>query len=917
MTPVSSFPLLRTKLNRPVAAGAVIVRPRLLQKLMPALERKLTLVAAPAGFGKTTVLVQWLAGVSLPSAWISLDEHDGDVSIFLAYLVEAIRSLFPEACPDTLMLVRAPREIPLTHVAYTLINEIAALPGAFILVLDDYHLVRTEAIHQLLTTLVSHAPQNLHLVLSTRADPPLPLARLRARQELTELRAADLRFQPAEVEAFLTQTMALALDTQAMALLERETEGWAVGLQLTALSLREVEDTQHLLDELARGEHGHVMDFLVSEVLDASAPGLQDFLHWTALFERFCPALCDALGIAAAPDQGAGNLLAAIERANLFVVRLDSVGKWFRYHHLFRGLLRLRLADRASPEAIADMHRRASRWFAVEGWTEEALGHALAAEDAEMAADIVERSVPVRLNGEDWRGAERLLGRLPEEVVQRRPALLLARAWILATRLQPEGLPALVAAAEAQLSAQLSSAMPGADGAALGAQLCALRAAILQDDRVMDYAGSLALATRALEELPRSTLFVRRFAMAYFTIASQRLGRQEEALVVLNQIQEREGASVNTFTEGVGIMLQQLLVDKGDLDRMEQVARRTLHPDSRSNLVLSKMALTILRAAFLFFRYRLPEARSVLEDALRTPYGARPGIVFQAYLMLALIHELLGNTPYTDEAVGNLAAYLAQDGAPGMQRILESFGARLNLMRGNVDAAAHWAAKERPQPRRIFNDDIESPVLTYAAVRIAQATPASLAEAHRLLRELDVEMARTHYTRRRVQVALLLAMACAAQGDESASLTALRQAVELARPGRIVIYFVEQGELIRRLLLHLARQTPGDGFIRELLEAFPIRTVDARPKTIPIPPADGLSEDLTPRETEILRMLEQGWSNAEIAGALVLSPLTVKRHIANLYQKLGVNSRTRAVRRSRELGILPAGPDGGKMVRNG
>jgi LuxR family maltose regulon positive regulatory protein len=295
----------------------------------------------------------------------------------------------------------------------------------------------------------------------------------------------------------------------------------------------------------------------------------------------------------------------------------------------------------------------------------------------------------------------------------------------------------------------------------------------------------------------------------------------------------------------------------------------------------------------------------VLEDALRTPYGARPGIVFQAYLMLALIHELQGNTSHADEAVGNLAAYLAQDGAPAMQQIFESFGARLDLMRGNVDAAARWAARGRPPPRQIVNDDVESPALTYASIRIAQATPAGLAEAHRLLRELDVETERTHFTRRRVPVALLLATAYAAQGAEQASLAALRQAVELARPGRIVVCFLEQGEPIRKLLLQLARETSGDGFIRELLEAFPVRTADARPKTIPVPIADGLSEDLTPREVEILRLLEQGWSNAEIAGALVLSPLTVKRHIANVYQKLGVNNRTRAVRRGRELGVLP------------
>src|SRR5579872_6932168 len=382
------MPILATKLYLPRFRPNVVSRPRLLERLNEGLHRKLTLIAAPAGFGKTTLISEWVAFIERPTAWLSLDEGENDPTRFLAYLVAAVQTIAPTLGEGVMGVLQSSQPPPPEAILTALLNEIISLPDPFVLVLDDYHMIDAKTVDMTLAFLVEHLPPQMHLVMATREDPHLPLARLRARGHLTELRAADLRFTASEAAAFLKQAMGLNLSAADIAALEDRTEGWIAGLQLAALSMQGHQDVAGFICECA-GDHRYIVDYLVEEVLQRQPAPVRSFLLQTSILDRLNGPLCDAV-----TGQEEGNArLEALERGNFFVVPLDDTRHWYRYHHLFADVLSAHLRAE-QPDQLAPLHRRASEWYEQNGSVADAIRHALEASDFGRAADLVELAVP-------------------------------------------------------------------------------------------------------------------------------------------------------------------------------------------------------------------------------------------------------------------------------------------------------------------------------------------------------------------------------------------------------------------------------------------------------------------------------------------------------------------------------------------
>ena len=452
--------LRRAKFNRPRITGDVVRRARIRERLERGLDRPLTLVCAPAGYGKTTLLSDWLAGSGYPYVWLSLDASDNDLALFLHYFVAALRTVHPQACANTLALLAAPELPPPILLATTLANDLEALPHqpgladgrCCILVLDDYHLMHSEAISALLAEIWHHPPRTVHLILSTRQDPPLPLDALRARGELSEIRIQELRFTRGEVTAFMQQAVESPLDEPAIALLTERTEGWAAGLRLAALTLSTHADIRGHLAELP-ADNRYVMDYLMSEVLSHIPAATQEFLLKTSILEQLSGPLCDAVTGTVEVQWNGQAYLEWLARAGLFTWSMDPQQQWYHCHHLFRKLLQIELEQRHSAEEIATLHNRASAWFAGNGIIDEAIEHSLIAGDVAEAIRLVEAHRHAAMDQERWLDLQQWLSRLPRQVIDAHPGLVLAEVWLLHHRAARANLPERLARAETLLQA--------------------------------------------------------------------------------------------------------------------------------------------------------------------------------------------------------------------------------------------------------------------------------------------------------------------------------------------------------------------------------------------------------------------------------------------------------------------------------
>ena len=908
--------LLATKLHVPRPRPGLLARPRLLDRLTEGTAQELTLVCAPAGFGKTSLLADWARRSRRPVAWLSLDGGDGDPARFWRYVAAALDKVRPGVGRGVDALFQGAQP-PLETVLTVLINDLAEGPEEVVLVLDDYHLAGAPAVHDSLTLVLERLPPQLRLVLASRADPPLPLARLRASGQLTELREADLRFTSAEAATLLRTAVGPGLPEAAVAALGDRTEGWVTGLQLAALSLRGQADVSAFVEGFS-GSHRYVLDYLTEEVLDRQPEPLRAFLLETSILERLSEPLCDAVTGRA----GSQRLLERAERANLFLVPLDEERGWWRYHHLFADLLRVRL-QRERPDRVEELHRAAAAWHEAHGLADEAIGHALAAGDGGWAARLIERQADARILR--WEGAtlRRWLAALPPELVGSRPRLSLAQANLALISGDLEGVEGPLDAAERGV-ADADAEEPYEPSVGRAASVLAnLPGAIaLQRAGLANLRGDAeqmrASATRALAELGEGEWMLESLTHWHLAVAEWLTGRLAEAEAALlasiarwRTVSQHAPAAAALGYHCLGLVQR----DQGRLEAALATYREALavaaEPDGAAPQIAG-VAYTGM-AGVLYERGDLDAALEHATDgiALSRQLVYTPPLA-TGLVTLAWIRQRQGDQAGALDALGEAERVQISPGVVGLINPVPAERARLALAHGDVDTAARWVrgrglgVEDEPSYPR------EREHLVLARVLLADQAPE---QALGLLERLHARAVVQGRTGSVIEVRTLQALALSAAGDQAGALDALAETLALAAPEGYLRVFADEGPpmaaLLRQLLAARRQEGPASGdlprdHLARLVDAFEQAGLPVRPPVrrggVAVP---GLVEPLTERELDVLRLLAAGAPNRAIAEELVVSLDTVKRHVSHLFSKLEVANRTQAVARARQVGLLP------------
>jgi ATP/maltotriose-dependent transcriptional regulator MalT len=943
--------LLRTKFFIPPLRPQRVPRPRLLDRLRDDMQ-PLALVAAPAGYGKTTLVVDWIAADERAAAWLSLDTGDNDPLRFWNGIAAALEILRPGAGARVLVLLQSPQTPHAGMLLLALLNGLAEhLAGDLqgrpvLLVLDDYHVIENHAVHEILEGLLDRLPLQLRLVIVGRIDPPLPLPRLRVRNQLAEVRAADLAFTDAEVAAFLGATAGLTLDAELAATLVARTEGWVAALQLAALSLRGQANPAPFVAAF-RGSNRQVLDYLVEEVLSQQLEFIQSFLLRTSILDRMCAELCDALlgleheaeGVANADGQATSRsprlsqaLLAHLELANLFVIPLDSEGRWYRYHQLFAEMLRQRLRS-LEPDLEPELRRRASQWYARAGYMAEAIDQALATHDWDLAAELIEPMVAPLWRRSEFGMLEGWLDALPESVVRMRPRLGLARATVLCARGQVDAVGPLLEGIEQSLArtdaAGALDVAPAASVPALRARLTALRARVAR--MLGDSALALALAQQALAELPSDDDW-RAEVIHDLALEAFYSGDLTEARRFCAALASQAHTAGNHYLALFGLSAEGvILLEMGHLSQArifledaQQLAARW----GAQDLPIAGYG-DICWALVQCERNMLVGIEPLLLRAIeRTHQGRLTDFEAHGYLALAHLRLAQGNTAAALQAVDQADALLGHADAWGQSAILwrrvfvSTWRARVYLAGGDHAAAAHWArnAAAEVDPSSVPAwSPFYRPLLTMLVrARLLEGrTDAALD----LIGSWCERAEASEYGDLLIELLALEALALDQAGRRAAALAALERALALGAPEGYVRVFIDSGAPMAELLALVAGHRPRaeaqpagtSGYAAMLLAAFPdfgspildFGLQNELPIQNPKSKIQNLVEPLTPRELEILRLVAEGCSNQEIAHRLVVAEETVKSHTKAIHSKLGVQRRTQAVARARELGLLP------------
>jgi LuxR family maltose regulon positive regulatory protein len=920
-------PILTTKLYIPPPRLGIVSRPRLIERLNAGLANgcRLTLVSASAGFGKTTLVSEWVAQSGLSVGWLSLDEGDNDPMRFLSYLISALQTIRIGIGETLLVALQSHQPSTNETILTALLNEISNIPKNFLLILDDYHSVDSQMVDQSLDFIIEHQPQQMHLVIATREDPPLPLPRLRARGQLTELRAADLRFTSAEAAEFLNQMMRLNLSDQNIAALESRTEGWVTGLQLAALSMQGREDTASFIQAFT-GSHRFVLDYLVEEVLRHQPEPIRSFLLQTSILDRFDTPLCNAV----TEREDAKAVLDALERSNLFIIPLDDKRQWYRYHHLFAEVLLAHLQE-SQPDHVSILHLRASEWYERNGLRSDAIRHALAARDFELAAALMELAGPGTESGSiqqatwlSW------VKRLPEELICARPVLNIwyayallgsgeleaaesrfgdAERWLesadaLSARTRSESnrrlivedpeqlksLPATIAIGRAYIAQALGN-IP--DTVKYASQVLDLvpegdnfRHAQASMMLGMTYwaSGNLQAAERVFAEYTMKLRTAGNIPDAISTsvvLADIRLalGHLHDAIHTLEQLLQfvmDHGEPIPLDVADLHRELSKLHLEGGDLDAAANHLQRGTDLGEKAQYPVSRYRLQIDRA-------RLKTAQGDLEEALI----------------------------FLDEAQSLHIRSPLPDFHP-----ISALKARIWVSQGKLTKALEWvreqdlAVDDAPSYLREFEHITLARVLI--AVYRSKRESGSIRDAISLLERLLHMAEEGKRMGSAIEILSLLALAHAAQGDVPRALESLERALTLAEPEGYARIFIDEGEVMRLLILDfksvIEKSVRNEtyrlfGYVDKLLSAFPQSVATSSQSKTKIQRSE-IIEPLSEHELEVLRLLRSELSGPEIARERTVSLNTIRTHTQHIYAKLGVNNRRAAVRRAEELGLL-------------
>ena len=898
-----SITLLTTKLHLPAPRPDVVPRPQLIARLNEALLRPVTLISAPAGFGKTTLLSTWLNQLPTTTsiAWLTLDDDDNDPARFLAYLFAALEIDRPDA-------LRAPRLPMLDEILIPLINQLGESANPLVLVLDDYHLIGSTTIHHALSFLIDHQPVPLHLVIASRADPPLPLPRLRARAQLLELRQSDLRFTPDEAAQFLAQMLGRPLAAADTNALTARTEGWIAGLQLAAMSLREHTPQQVSTFICAfTGSDRFVLDYLGEEVLAQQPADIQTFLLQTSLLDRLSGPLCDAL----TERRDSAAVLDQLDRANLFIVPLDNECSWYRYHRLFADLLQRRLIQTRSNEA-RDLHCRASAWFEKYNLPAEAIDHALAAEDFDRAADLIEREAEPVLMRSEAATLLKWIAALPDRLVQARSALLFYDAWARLLSGQPLG--------EEELQRR-AAATP-----AHSVHIELLRAAVaLMQGRLAD---ALQLARQATARLPDNAPFLQTIATWLLSIARLADGDAVGGTRTLEDSIAAAKASGSISTAVLGLCrLGDLRLRQAKLNEAEALYQQALELSLNDDGQPLPIACEPLMALGDIARERneFETARRYLQQGIDLAKQWREVSAERGLQALALVQQAQGDSAGATASMQEAVELARRSALTEIDDLTVAMAAaQLAIRQGDLSAADSWsAARGLTGEAKTIGTQVDQDwvaahlhkyeMVTLARLRIAQARHAA---ALKILDTWLPQFERMDRMQSVIIIEIYRALALLGLQQRAEALDALEHALTLAEPAGYVRLFLDEGEPLRLLMadfrLRIVQRPHGTAarklaqYATKLLAAF--SPLDATTAILqirnPQSAINNLVEPLSARELEILRLIADGLTNQEIADRLVLSLPTIKWHTGNLYGKLGVNNRMQAVAKAREVSLL-------------
>lgn len=900
-------PIIRTKLNHPPVPVDHVHRPRLVEELERYRSRPLTLISAAAGYGKSTLASCWLATCECPGAWLSLDERDNDLRLFLTYFLEAIRIPFPSALQETLALVKA-RTLPAVSVlAASLLNELDRIEQAFILVLDDFHRIREPSVIDLLDEVLRYPPRSMHLVLACRRDPFLPISSLVARGLVTEICARDLCFTEEETATFLDRVLGYSVEEATAVSWTEKTEGWVTGLRMAAHSLRHQPDVAAKILE-APGNTSGVVGYLFDEVLAVQPPVFRRHLLRSSILDRFCAPLCDVLrasGVEAeAPEIDGQGFMTWLQENNLFLTPLDSENRWFRHHHIFQDLLRGQLKRECTPEEIAALHHGVSDWFAEKGLLEEATEHAVAGGDSLRAAQLVEQArLPLLNSIENWLSLSRLLGSLPDTIKAERAELLLAQAWVIFHHGKLEAIPPILDQVESLLSND-------AGEQSLYGEVDFFRGYMLAWQN--EGARSLKHLEDALERVPVTHYLIRDTAEMMVGLATQLVGEKERALQRLTDLIYSQPSPNPIRKWGLLVSLSYIHMISGELAEAFTEIRELTDLAINTGNVFAKAHSSYLLGLIHLYRNELDAAIPYLSQAAEHRYTLISVMAVDAMAALTYAYQALDMPDKSNATLALLFEYVRDLDDPACSTLARSCKARLSIMQGKPQSAYRLLRKGSPPPG-FMGFFTEIPAITHCRGLLAEGSGASLREVEKRLQEYVQVSQAAHNTCQMIGIMVLLALTYQKQGRGDESLSVLDRALILARPGGFMRPFLEPGAPMVDLLKRLKKETEDTSFIDQILAAFKEKEDEGRVAAegsdaqVPPPPAERvqpLIEPLTNRESEILERLGQRLQNKEIAEQLFISSETVKGHVKNIYQKLQVGNRREAVTRATGLGIL-------------
>jgi LuxR family maltose regulon positive regulatory protein len=916
-------PLLQTKLYIPSTRPGMVSRPHLIARLREGLSRKLTLVSAPAGFGKTTLLSEWIQGLdsvapSVSAAWLSLDEGDNELARFLTYIAAALQSAQSDMGRGVLAALQSPGAVDAELVLTTLLNQVAELSDPLVLVLDDYHLIESPPVDSATSFILDHLPSQMHLVIATRADPNLPLSRLRGRGQLNELRSADLRFAAHEAGTFITGAVGTEITQDQVAVLNARAEGWIAGLQMAAISLRNVDDIPGFISTFA-GDHRYIVDYLVDEVLAGCPPVTRDFLLQVSILEQLSAPICDTL----LDSSGSQAILEQLEQDNLFTIPLDQRREWYRFHHLFAELLRHRLTQ-TYPERIENLHARASRWWDRNGYVLQATRHALVMEDKRLAADLLERRTMILLYQGHVQAQSVLewFEQIPEGLMRERPLLNICHAWALlfhsAFRNRAQVEEKLLHAEKSLESTDTDITLERTVSGHIASIQALLSQPPLQTDH--DPNAVLALLHKAQELLPPSEIESHSsisidLAYEYMHLEETQaaIKANEEALALAQMVDNHLVAMIAIRNRALIAYYQ------GELDQAVGICRDGISLFDQSHQGGQPFpGLEILNSAlgYLFLeRHDLEEAEIELARGIDLlPWYKEYEAICLSQIALTRLLLVTGDGQDRRQAIEQFGRQFE-----GRVALTETLRAQVALSRLERDPASWetlriWMHENRPR----FESESDFQGITpwaetrhlahltwiQAQIAFARLEPASVPKAE-LQYGLDYLERRLKAAQHRelvfriIECSAIKALLLDVMGDAEAALDMLAQALSLAEPRGFRRVFIDKGPLMTRLLRQVSDTGPRTTFVDQLLAVLTEPVVTASQ-----PPSQPLIEPLSSRELEVLELIAQGLSNREIGQRLHLALDTVKGHNRRIYGKLQVQRRTEAVARARELGLL-------------